>query len=172
MTRIRSSSRFGIAAALVLTTAACGRDEPVDTEFTVPTAETAQPGITDDRPADLIAAQQDYLAAWNGSDADAAAAYFADDATAIVGDETYTGIAAIRDEWIAENIVAVGDLEATPESITRNGDEIVEEGTYSHTVTMPEGDVESMTGRYSVTWSRSDDGAWRITATTVQPDAQ
>ncbi|HSJ06792.1 MAG TPA: nuclear transport factor 2 family protein [Longimicrobiales bacterium] len=171
MMRIRSCFSFGIAAALVLTSAACARDEPADTDFATPAEETAQPGYMDDRPADLVSAQEAYLAAWNGSDPAALAAFFTDDARATVGDNTYTGIAEIRDRWAGENVAAVSDLESEPESFNRVGDDYVEEGTYSHTLTPPEGDVQTVTGRYNVTWTRSADGQWRIRSSTVTPDA-
>lgn len=171
MTRIRSYSRLGIAAALVLTTAACARDEPVDTEFAAPTAETEQPGVMEEQPADLVTAQQNYIAAWNGTDVDAVTAFFTDDATVVAGEDTYNGIAEIREQWVAEGVGIVSNLEATPESVTRTGNEIHEEGTYSHTVTPPEGDVQTVTGRYTVTWTLGADGTWRIRSTTVQQDA-
>jgi uncharacterized protein (TIGR02246 family) len=169
--RIRSCFSLGITAALVLTSAACARDEPADTDFAAPTEETGQPAYMDDRPADLMSAQEQYLASWNGSDPAAVAAYFTEDATATVGDNTYNGIAEIRDVWAGENVAAVSDLEAEPESFSRSGDDFMEEGTYSHTFTPPEGDVQTVTGRYTVTWTRAADGQWRIRSTTVRQDA-
>jgi uncharacterized protein (TIGR02246 family) len=169
--RIRSCFSFGIAAALVLTSGACARDEPADTDFAAPTQETGQPAYMDDRPADLVSRQEAYLGAWNGSDAAALAAFFTDDATATVGDNTYNGIAEIRDRWAGENVAAVSDLEAEPETFNRSGNDFVEEGTYSHTMTPPEGDVQTITGRYTVTWTQGADGQWRIRSTHIRPDA-
>jgi uncharacterized protein (TIGR02246 family) len=168
---IRSCFTFGIAAALVLTMGACARDEPADTDFATPAAETEQPVTMDDRPAELVGAQQDYLAAWNGTDPDAVAGFFTDDATATVGENTYNGITEIRDMWAADNVAAVDGLEAIPETIARSGDDFVEGGSYSHTMTPPDGDVQSVTGRYTVTWTLAADGRWRIRSTTVQQDA-
>jgi ketosteroid isomerase-like protein len=56
---------------------------------------------------------------------------------------------------------------ATPTAFTREGDVIVETGTYSFNMKQDAGE-HAMRGTYSHRWSRMPDGSWRIISATIQ----
>ena len=154
---------------------ACAAEEPEEAEVPPPALEApaaSLPAATGaEVPADLRSAHEQYLAAWNAEDPAAVAAFFEEGATVQTGDSTYTGRAAIQDRWLARNLPVVNDLQIAPERFQQNGAEIVEEGRYTFQATPPQGETETVRGRYTSSWTRTPEGAWKVRRATIQPDA-
>jgi ketosteroid isomerase-like protein len=150
--------------------AACGRDEARDPDFAMPADEPGAMMPADEAPAELTNAADNYIAAWNGNDAEAVARHFTDDARAQVDDSTYTGLAEIRERWLQPNVPAVSGLESQEERLTARGEEYHGEGRYSATISPPDAESFRQTGRYTATWVRAPDGSWRIRETTITSD--
>jgi uncharacterized protein (TIGR02246 family) len=150
---------------------ACNGDADEDGAVFVAEEPAATPAMAMQIPPELELQVDGYLDAWNGNDPDAAAAFFTDDATAIVQDSTYSGLAAIRQRWLTPNVAAVSNLQVSEEMVDRRGDDLVVVGSHSYTITLPDGTTDQASGRNTTTWTRGADGSWRIRATTIQDDA-
>jgi uncharacterized protein (TIGR02246 family) len=166
MRTIRSRSMVFVCALALPLAVACERDPEPE-----PWPDTAAaPADNDQLPAELQRATDDYIAAWNGDDPAAVAAFYTDDATATVGADTYRGRDEIRMQWIEPNIGALSDLEITPTRTEQRNGDYFSEGTYTHQVDPPDADEFTMTGHYMVTWTRAADGQWRIRSSEIHPD--
>lgn len=159
----------GVVSVLVLAVA-CGRDDEREVEVAPPAADLTM-ADDDAVDGDYARARDGYIAAWNGSDVEAVARHFTEDATAQVGDSTYNGLAEIRRGWLQENVPVVSNLRADDERTTARGDEIVAEGMYSATIAPPDTASFQQTGRYTITWVRAPGADLRIRSTSVTPDA-
>jgi uncharacterized protein (TIGR02246 family) len=157
---------------LLAFTTACARDD--DDDAFPPAADPAPAAAPATGqatvPPELASRIEQYTAAWNGSDPAAVAAYFTEDATARVGDDTFTGRQEIQNNWL-QNVSNISNLQITETLTEQRGQDYYSEGTYTHSPFQnPEG-VTSTSGRFTVTWTRSADGQWRISSTNVTPDA-
>jgi uncharacterized protein (TIGR02246 family) len=167
MQSIRPRFLLSACALLLPLTVACERPGD-DADTVVVPADTIAPATADAAPPEIADASERYVAAWRGDDAAAVAAFFAEDATATVGDSTYRGRAEIEERWIRPNVAAVTELEATSTGTQRSGDDWRDEGTYSLTVTPPEGETMTEEGRYTTVWTRGATGEWQIRSADVQ----
>jgi ketosteroid isomerase-like protein len=120
-------------------------------------------------PAGVAAARDRWVAGWNGDDTGAVSLAYVDDATATIGDDTYSGRAEIE-VWVRDNIVVVSDLQLTPTSGERAGDDWREEGTYTHLTSPPDVEPFMAEGRYTITWTSDEKGDWWIRSTDIQPN--
>lgn len=182
----RSSLLAGFAVpALLLTGCATTEVEPAETpavaaapaEVPAPAAAPAPAetpavaGMTSAPPAPIAAIHPQFLAAWQGTDADAVAAFYADDAVVTVPDGTvFTGKEEIRSRWIGTSLGTMSDFDAVPESFEMAGDRITEVGRYSFQQTV-EGETEMVAGRYQGVWERQPDGSWLIISTQVMAES-
>jgi len=156
------------ACSLLLPLAACAPDTE---EEGVPPVEE-MPTMMPAAPAELVSAEQSYIAAWNGTDAAAAGEFFLEDATAMLGDSTYTGRADIVARWIAPNVATVSELTVTESLSEQRGEEWYTEGTYQHKSQPADGtEMTDASGRYMHTWARTPEGQWKIRMAHVIPDA-
>lgn len=128
-----------------------------------------EPAAMEAPSAELEAASERSVAAWNGDDPAAVAAFFTTDAVAMVDDTTYQGRAEIEAGWL-QGVPLVSDLELTETSMEQVGDDWRSEGTYSGTVSEPDADPVVNTGTYITTWTLDADGEWRIRSIDVQAD--
>ena len=64
------------------------------------------------------------------------------------------------------------DLTVTETNTERRGDDWHVAGTFRQTVTQPGAEPVAGSGRYSVTWTRTPEGQWRIRSSEVIRDAQ
>lgn len=162
---------LSMAGFLPLATACEGdtADEAVVVSDTALTTTAAAPAAAQ-LPPDLEQRSQAWMAAWNGSDPAAVAEFFTEDARAVVDDSTFTGRAAIERGWLANNVPAVSNLQATDESVRQSGSDWVASGRHSYTAQPPEGEAEQGSGSHEVTWSQGPDGTWRIRSITVRGD--
>ena len=152
------------AVALVLFTQACS-EKPADTTAADSAAAMAMPAA----PPELAARSAEMLASWNQDDAVVASAFFADSAVAVVDDSTYTGMAAIRDRWIAPGLPMVSGLSVTDQAFTGSGTSMTETGRFSETLTLPGQAPMPNTGTYAIEWTNVN-GTWQIVRFTVKTD--
>ncbi|HEU4453861.1 MAG TPA: nuclear transport factor 2 family protein [Longimicrobium sp.] len=117
-------------------------------------------------PAELRAAHDAYVAAWNGEDPAAVGAFFTDDTHGVIGDSMFHGRARLVSAWVTPNLPTLSDLVPTPETFNVSGNQITETGRYRFRASM-QGGTQMVGGRYMHVWTRQPDGSWRITATTV-----
>jgi uncharacterized protein (TIGR02246 family) len=165
-----SAARMSVITCLFVPLAlGCVRDD-ADT-VPPPAAEPAETPATAGQatmPADLVTRTEQYTAAWNGSDPAAVAQYFTQDATARVGDDTFSGRQEIQNGWL-QNVPNIRDLEIFEARSEQRGEDYYAEGTYTHAVVEEGPSTGGTNGRYTVTWTRDADGQWRIRSTEVMP---
>jgi uncharacterized protein (TIGR02246 family) len=142
-----------------------------DADDTVPAAEPAEAAATDlaTMPQELAARSEQYTAGWNGNDPAAVAEFFTADATARVGDDTFTGRPEIASGWL-QNVPNINNLQIQETRTEQRGQDYYSEGTYTHAPFQTE-EGPSTGGRYAVTWTQGADGQWRIRSSEVMPDA-
>jgi uncharacterized protein (TIGR02246 family) len=147
----------------------CAPDDGYDT---VPAEETAEAYVADPTavPQELAARSEQYIAAWNGNDPAAVAEFFTADATATVGDDTFTGRQEIQSEWL-QLAPDINNLQAHETRTEQRGQDYVSEGTYTHAQFETEEGPSGTSGRHAITWTLDADGQWRIRSTQVMPDA-
>jgi ketosteroid isomerase-like protein len=168
---MHSRTRSTLFACLLVTlSAACARDAD---DTPPPAAEPAEaPGATPGTatmPPALASRVEQYTNAWNGGDVAAVAEYFAEDATAQVGDSTYTGRQQIQAGWL-QNVPNITGLVINETNFEQRGEDYHSAGTYTHDPIPSGPSAGNAGGRYSATWTRSPDGQWRIRSTEVMPD--
>lgn len=171
----RTSLLTGLAVpALLLAACATTEVEPAETpEPEVAAAPTAAPaetpadasavaGMTSAVPAELASSHTQFGAAWNGSDPQAVAGFFTEDAVVTNAEgETLNGRENIQQSWLDSAVPTMSQLEATPESFEMMGDRITETGRYSFLSTTAE-ETGTLSGRYEQVWQRQPDGEWKI----------
>jgi uncharacterized protein (TIGR02246 family) len=143
-----------------------------DAEDTVPAADWAEAPATDPAtmPQELAARSEQYTAAWNGNDPAVVAGFFTDDATARVGDDTFTGRQEIESGWLVL-VPDINNLQIQETRTERRGQDYYSEATYTHAPFQTEDGPSGTSGRYAVTWTQGADGQWRIRSSEVMPDA-
>jgi uncharacterized protein (TIGR02246 family) len=159
-----------LASCLLLVAPGCAPADDAE-EAEAPAATEEMQPAAEQPPADLTSADQAYIAAWNAEDAAAVAEFFADDATAKLGDSTYTGRDQIRTVWIEPTLPMISDLQTTTTTSEHRGEDWYSTGTYTHQTVMEGKAPITETGRYAVTWMRTPEGQWRIRSTEIMPDA-
>jgi uncharacterized protein (TIGR02246 family) len=147
---------------------ACARDA----DDTVPAAEPAAMPAADPTaiPQQLAGRVDQYTAAWNGSNPAAVAEFFTDDATARVGDDTFTGRQEIESGWL-QNVPNINNLDIRETLTEQRGQDYYMEGMYTHAAFQTEEGPSGTSGRFTVMWTQAADGQWRIRSTEVMPDA-
>jgi ketosteroid isomerase-like protein len=163
---VRRWFQLGSLASVVVLLAACGGDAN-DTQAAPPAEEMPASALT----AEYSQVSEQYVAAWNGADVEAVTRHFAEDATARVGDDTHTGRDQIRSGWLEPAVPTVSNLQLTESRVVERDGGIVDEGTYSATISPPDGEVFQQTGTYVSTWARSPGGGMHIVSSIVEPDA-
>jgi uncharacterized protein (TIGR02246 family) len=144
-----------------------------DAEDTVPPDETPEARATD--PAvvsqEITHRVDQYVAAWNGNDPAAVAAFFTEDATARVGDDTYTGRQEIQSEWLQSSVPNIHNLQRRETRREQRGPDHVVEATYTHAPFETEEGPGGTGGHSTLTWTQGADGQWRIRSAEVSPNA-
>jgi uncharacterized protein (TIGR02246 family) len=152
---------------------ACGRDadDTVPAPGTDPAAAPEAPATGQaTAPPELASRVEQYTAAWNGNDPAAVAAFFTDDATVRVGDDTFNGRQEIQSTWL-QNVPGITNLQIIETRSEQIGQDFRSEGTYTHAPFQSPDGTTSTGGRYTVTWTQAADGQWRIRSTEVMSDA-
>jgi len=142
-----------------------------DAETAMPAEERAEApaAAAAAMPPQVTARIDGYVAAWNGDDPAAVAAFFMADATARVNDDTHAGRQAILREWLPL-VPRVDDLRLREIRTEQRGQDHYAEGTYTHAPLRLEDGLTVTSGRYAVTWTQDADGQWRIRASELIRD--
>jgi ketosteroid isomerase-like protein len=163
---VRRWFQFGGLASAVVLLAACGGDAS-ETQAAPPAAEAPATGLT----AEYSRLSEQYVAAWNGTDVDAVARHFTEDATARVGEDTHTGRDQIRSGWLEPTVPSVSNLRVTESRVVERDGGIIDEGRYSATISPPDAEAFEQTGTYVNTWAPAPGGGMRLVSSIVEPDA-
>jgi ketosteroid isomerase-like protein len=163
---VRRWFQLGSLASIVVLLAACPGGTS-DTEAAPPAGQMPAADLT----AEYSQVSEQYRAAWNGADVEAVARHWADDATARVGESTYTGLAEIRSSWLEPAVPTVSNLQVTESRVAERDGRIVEEGRHSATISPPDAEAFQMTGTHTTTWTRTPDGGMRIVSNILKADA-
>lgn len=112
--------------------------------------------------AEVDQIRSDWIAAAERDDAAAVAALYADDAV-VVGPagQPAQGRQAIQEAFAADFPQAT-NLQVTSSDVEVSGDLVTDMGEFTQTVQTPDGQQQTVTGRYIVVLRRQADGAWRI----------
>ena len=152
------------AAALLFALAACSERPDAAASGAIDAAPPAE-----EAPAELVAASDAIVRAWNGESAEALAAFYAADAVVVVDDSTYEGRDGIRDRWMANALPVLSDLQLSGRTFSGSGDTRTETGRYTHALTMPDSAAITVTGSYDVTWLRQGD-QWLVLREKIEQD--
>jgi uncharacterized protein (TIGR02246 family) len=120
-------------------------------------------------PAELEATADRYVAAWNADDPGAVAAFFTEDATVTIGDNTFNGRAEMEERWLP-NVPFVSNMQITETNVDQVGDDWRSQGTFSYTASPPDADPRQQTGTLSITWTLDEAGEWRVSSKEIQVD--
>ena len=153
------------AVALLFSLAACADRPDAAVSGAVDSAPRAE-----EAPAELVAASDAIVRAWNGESAEALAAHYAADAVVVADDSTYEGRDGIRDRWIANALPVLSDLQVSGREFSGSGDTRTETGRYTHALTIPDSAAMTVTGNYEVTWLRQGD-QWLVLREKIEPTA-
>lgn len=118
-------------------------------------------------PTEIATVHPALLRAWQGTDVMVFQPYFAENAVVITPDKRYTGWNEIRTGWIEPSLPTMSAFVATPTAFTREGNDIIETGTYSFNMKQDTG-VHEMKGTYTHRWSQQPDGSWRLISATIK----
>jgi uncharacterized protein (TIGR02246 family) len=160
------TSLLTLSLLVPLAMACAPADEPAPA---VDPAEAPATGMAT-MPQELANRVEQYTAAWNGNDPAAVAAYFTDNATARVSDDTFTGRQEIQSGWL-QNVPNINNLQIRDTLREQRGQDYYAEGTYTHEPFQTDEGPSGTSGRYTVTWTQDADGQWRIRSSEVMPDA-
>jgi ketosteroid isomerase-like protein len=152
------------AAAFLFALAACSERPDTAASGAIDAAPPAE-----EAPAELVAASDAIVRAWNGESAEALAAFYAADAVVVVDDSTYEGRDGIRDRWMANALPVLSDLQLSGRTFSGSGDTRTETGRYTHALTMPDSAAITVTGSYDVTWLRQGD-QWLVLREKIEQD--
>lgn len=141
-----------LLCVLVLSLASCARPGPPSEAMDLPQVRQA-----------LEAANAKFVEAFNGGDAAAVVALYADDATLLPpNSELIRGRQGLQDFWSAAMKAGFKDVALTTVEVGGSGDTAYEIGQYSLTV-QPEGQTPKPdSGKYLVVWKRQTDGSWKL----------
>jgi uncharacterized protein (TIGR02246 family) len=107
----------------------------------------------------------DVIRAWNGSEPEAVADFYTEDAVLVVDERTvYRGRAEILNGWLRPLVPAVSDLTPTLEQVIGGPNRMTLIGTYTARFTPPDGPAFQAGGIFGNTWVRQSDGFWKIKA--------
>jgi ketosteroid isomerase-like protein len=118
-------------------------------------------------PSELTTAVPALLAAWQGDNVVAFEPYYAENVIVVTPTDRYSGWSDVRARWITPALPAMTNFRATDQTFTREGNDIIETGRYSYTITQ-DGRTENMRGSFAQRWQRQADGSWRVASVAVQ----
>jgi ketosteroid isomerase-like protein len=92
----------------------------------------------------------------NQTDGAAAGTFFTEDCFLMVGPKRFHGREDLVRRWLSVYLKVVADVRVIPLHFAELGDVILEQGVYSYQA------GETRRGVYSQTWTRLQDGSWKI----------
>jgi uncharacterized protein (TIGR02246 family) len=154
--------RVACGLLLVLVAQACTSDAP---ESDAPPSDA---GDAVSGEAEIRSTGARVVAAWNGDDPAAVAAYYTSDAV-VTADSTYRGRDEIRDRWVAPLLPLLADLAVSDVEVTETGEGYTATGRYSYMLTLPDSSPVQVNGTYRNTW-RQENGTWLIASSGLEID--
>ena len=162
---VLSTTALLLAAAAVAGCTARSDTMPADSR-TLPSAEATTADIL---PSELAVAHPALYRAWQGNDPMAMRPWYTDNALIVTSSDRYTGWNDMHTRWLTPTLKGMSNFMAMPASFTREGDDIVETGRYSFTMTQ-DGKVQEVRGRYAQRWQRQSNGNWRVVSANIVSD--
>lgn len=139
---------------------------------------TPGPDTTDDSAdaeAEVRAAYDDFVRAWEAESADAVVAFFTDDAVAFdpVPPGRWEGASDIREGWVAPSFDFLDDISIDSRMVRVNtrGDVAWVTSAYTFTATTADGPFRDE-GNLSMVWVRQADGGWRVAVFHASPPVE
>jgi uncharacterized protein (TIGR02246 family) len=115
----------------------------------------------------------DLILAWNGTDPEAVASIYTEDAVVVMDDGTvYRGRAEILQDWLRHLVPLVDDLTPSIEQIVGGPDRMTIIGTYTARISPPDEPPFNATGVFGNAWVRQPDGSWRVQASIASEPAR
>ena len=148
----------GVALAIALAIAGCAAEAPAPVE------------PPDNRAADeaaIRAAIEEWSASAKAKDAEKFASFYTEDGVLMLEKmANLEGIPAIRDAHAMMMQDPHFDLSFVADTVVaaRSGEMAYDIGTYSLTMSDPEGQPATQTGGYLVVWTKDSSGAWKVRA--------
>jgi uncharacterized protein (TIGR02246 family) len=158
-----------IMFALMVPLAACGREDVVNRGPTVAdqAGSEARAAPTSEVAREVQARTEAFLSAWEGRDPAPVAAFFTEDATAVIDGNRLTGRAAIERGWLAQNVPVISGLRiTTTDGEDQRREQIVVRGRYAFTARPPQEAEQRGAGRHELVWTRVG-GSWQIASMTI-----
>lgn len=148
---------------LPLTLAACDVDQDSEGEIGAEAEPAGEMGSVTDQSAareEIDRIREEWIRAARAGDAAAVAALYTDDARMVgAGNPSMEGRQAIQEGLSFEGVT---DMEITSEDTVVGADLAADWGSFSQTVQTPDGEEQTVNGRYLVVVERQDDGTWGI----------
>lgn len=115
----------------------------------------------------------DLILAWNGSDSEAVASIYTEDAVVVMSDGTvHRGRTAILNGWLRQLVPIVSNLTPTIEKVVGGPERMTLLGTYTALIS-PQGELPfNATGIFGNTWVRQSDGQWKLEASIASTPAR
>ncbi|MGH7477606.1 MAG: YybH family protein [Longimicrobiales bacterium] len=159
---LRTRSPFILALPLFL---ACEAGDVGDADFGTEMAPTGQPAVTVDAAAseaEVSRIRDGWVQAAEAGDVATIASYYAEDARMVdVTGEVFEGREAIQ-ETLTTGLEGMSDLEVTSTDLVVGTDVVSDMGSFTQTFQTPDGQEQTVSGRYIVVLRRQDDGSWKI----------
>jgi ketosteroid isomerase-like protein len=84
----------------------------------------------------------------------------------VTSTDRYSGWNDMHARWLTPTLKGMSNFMAMPTNFTREGDDIIETGRYSFTMTQ-DGTSQNVTGRYAQRWQRQPNGNWRVATANI-----
>src|SRR5688572_5228296 len=105
-------------------------------------------------PSSLATVRPAYIQTWTGGNPDAMETYFAKYAIVVIPGERFTGWDDILLRWLRPNMKGITSYSTVPVEFMTLGDDIVERGRVSYTITHESGKTETKRGVFTTRWTR------------------
>lgn len=117
-------------------------------------------------PAAVAAANDAYLAAWNGTDPAAVLAFYTPTAV-VVQNGTRLAREELLERWIAPTVGRVTQLQGETQDVIADGNRVVTSGSFRYRSVPPDGAPSTLHGVYTHTWERQRDRSWKLRSSSV-----
>jgi len=117
-----------------------------------------------DKPVDVQALNQQFIAAWNGKDADKVISLLADDVQFLQGSQHLSGKDQVAQGWVRSTMPTISGLKTSVVTSATDEKTAYQAGTFSVDVlpaapNQPHGFGE---GNFLLLWKKADDGTWKL----------
>ena len=152
--------------ALLLSAAALSSCATPSNSITTKAAASADARTAATLPGELSVAHPALYRAWQGKDPLAMRPWYVDNALIVTTTDIYRGWNDMLTRWLEPTLKGMSNFMAMPTSFTREGDDIIEVGRYSFTVTQ-DNVAQEVRGGYAQRWQRQPNGNWRVATANI-----